>query len=748
MANTLVSTKFTAPPLHRRILPRPILSAQLENWDELKMILLQAPAGFGKTTLLLNWLKQCDAPSSWFTIDERDNNPSRFFSSLVRAIRNLSPQFAEKGDDPAGCDHSDPESSLFEVLNEADMMELSGVLVLDDFHHISDPEILKTFNYFLKNLPRRLCLILLTRNKPGLSLSRLRSSRLIREIKIENFRFSSEEVKQFFNVLNGYSLSKDEISVLSTQTEGWIGGLQLVALSLERCHSPSAFIERFSGCDRLISDYLIDEVLEQLPKEVENILLVSSILDRFCAGLCRSLIDTEPEGGVQDFLEKSNLFIEPLDEQRKWYRFHRLFRDLLVDRLKNKPEDEVLAVYNRAYLWHRNEGLYEDAIRYALVCKSPEQVVSIIREIRYTATNWTGEMYRLKEWLAGMADELWQNSPPLAVLKGFANLDLGKVIRARQVLDRLLSFPNLSPGDDENCKQRKVLQGKIAALSATLVCHREADPLKTLEYTGEALKELPEDYPGDRAVAYFHQAYASIQLGKLDDARRSLDQHKSLSSDIKSLFGIILNEIGNGAYFHAKEEYGQALCHLEKARQLGCEYGVINTSPFSTLPARIALIHLKQDEMRKALDFACDRDGLKKKDEFIDSILFRHAAAIQIFCAAEEYASAREILKDTEQLCKSVLHYKVIAGRVSSLSDFISASEKNYRDDGSRENLLTDREVQILPYLVQGMEYAEIAVQLNISVNTLKYHLKNIYSKLNAENRTQAIYLAKEIGLL
>ena len=332
----------------------------------------------------------------------------------------------------------------------------------------------------MKNLPTGLCLVLLTRNKSGLSLSRLRSSRLVKEIEIENFRFSSEEVKQFFNVLNDYSLSEDELSILSSQTEGWIGGLQLVALSLEKCRKPSEFIERFSGCDRLISDYLMDEVLEQMSKEIQNLLLVSSIPDRFCADLCRSLVDSEPAGGVQDFLEKSNLFIEPMDEQRKWYRFHRLFRDLLLKRLQEKTENEILEVYHRAYLWHRNVGLYEDAIRYALICKSSEQVVSIIREIGYTATNWTGEMSRLKEWLADMPDELWQKSTPLAVLKGFANLDLGKVILARQVLDRLLqSFPDTSMISENSGRQKKILQGKIAALSATLVCHREVDPHKS-----------------------------------------------------------------------------------------------------------------------------------------------------------------------------------------------------------------------------------------------------------------------------
>lgn len=739
MPETLVSTKFIAPPLHRRILPRPNLSAKLENWAEHNLILVQAPAGFGKTTLLVNWLNKSAVTSSWFTIDERDNNPSRFIPALVRAIRNLSPRLAEKGEARISYDPFDPESPLLEVLNEADRMELSGVLILDDFHFISDPEILKTINYVLKNLPRGLCLILLTRNKPGLSLSRLRSSRQVKEIEIENFRFTSEEVKQLFNTINNYSLSEQELSVLSTQTEGWIGGLQLVALSLEKCSSPSAFIERFSGCDRLISDYLIDEVLEQLPEEVENLLLASSIPDRFCAGLCRSLVDAEPAGGVQNFLEKSSLFIEPLDEQRKWYRFHRLFRDLLMERLKEKPEAELQDAYNRAYLWHRNEGMFEDAIRFAIVCKSPEQIAGIIREIGYTATNWKGEMYRLKEWLADMPDELWRKSAALAVLKGFANLDLGKVVRARRVLDNLL---------EEDQKQDGILQGKIAALNATLVCHREADPEKTLEYTEKALKNLPDEYPGDLAVAFFHQAWALIQLGRLDEARSFLDRHQSLSREMNSLFSIILNEIGIGACYHAGGDPQQALSHFENAYELGCEYGAINSSPFSTLRARIALIHLEQNEMKKALEYARDPDALKKKEEFIDSILFRHEAAARILCASKDFSAARELLKETELLCSSALHYKTVAGRIASLTDFISAAENKPGKERIRDNLLTSREEDILPFLVQGLEYAEIAEHLDISVNTLKYHLKNIYSKLNAENRTQAVYAAKKLDLL
>ena len=208
-----------------------------------------------------------------------------------------------------------------------------------------------------------------------------------------------------------------------------------------------------------------------------------------------------------------------------------------------------------------------------------------------------------------------------------------------------------------------------------------------------------------------------------------------------------MNEIGNGAYFYASEEYEQAFSHLDKAKRLGCEYGAINTSPFSTLPARIALIHLKQNEMKKALVFARDRGALMKQDEFIDSILFRHDAAVQILCAAGDFKAARETLKLTEQLCNSVLYHNTVAGRLSSLTAFISACEKKNRKGEDRDNLLTSREEDILPFLVQGLEYVEIADQLGISVNTLKYHLKNIYSKLNAENRTQAVFLAKELGL-
>lgn len=898
MLQTLIATKLHVPSPRREIVPRPALLKKLADWQDLRLIVLCAPAGFGKTTLAVSWLEQSAIPVSWLTLDERDNDLYRFVSYLIRALQRFDPAIgvlASKQLD--ALDSFDLDLVFSEIINDIESLKISGVLVLDDFHFITEPEILTCISFMLKNLPSGFCLTVLTRNEPNIAISRLRSALQVRELGIDDFRFSSSEVKSFFNDLKKFGLSQEEITIMGERTEGWVCGLQLLALSLDGNPQRTHFIERFSGCDRFVSDYLVDEVLAYQPEQVQELLLFSSIVDRFCADLCRELVDIEPEGGFQEFFENSNLFIEPLDNERKWYRFHHLFRDLLLVRFEKKPHKKCLEAYRKVYRWHWKNGFYEDALRYAIACENEEVVVRIIYDIGYSSNNWNADTMGIREWLVQLPDTLWQNSPELGILKAFANMNFGKLIEAERVAERLSGFLDSGRCDQE---RERVLQGRISALSAALTCHRHLDQKKVLDLTAHALKVLPEHCVADRCGALFHRALALIRVGELDEARSYLDWHYSNAQTLDSRFSDIISEVGRGYFHYEKGGLLMAELHYGNGYRLGCEHRMINTSPFTCLTAGLAQVYFERNELGEALHNVPDLDEMGRDDEYVDCVLIQHRTAIYIYCAARDFVSAWTVVSHSEKICQDE---KVIRDKITYSRAYISFCEgdvgqvRNWADEVATELMeeagrekeserlllaavwidqqkltqatvllqqleqiaqeqgrqgvlfqaqilrakllyqtgtqkqglellrttleltetegfvqlylfagepinemilrlaestkhtsapsldylqriiqgfmgspllvekaatkevrdlpvipelvsLTPREREILLVLVKGFEYSEMARMLDISKNTLKYHVKNIYSKLNVENRMKAVYIARQLGLL
>ncbi|MCB0065069.1 MAG: hypothetical protein KDE19_23255 [Caldilineaceae bacterium] len=390
MSTPILATKLYIPPPRPNAVLRPHLLERLneglrqnQNLGR-KLTLISAPAGFGKTTLISAWVAGFAQRVAWLSLDEGDNDPTRFLAYLVAALRTIAPRIGEGVLAVLQSPQPPPlESILTPLLNEITTIPDDFVLVLDDYHVIDAGGTLGAVDnalaFLLEHAPPQLHLVIVTREDPNLPLARLRARGQLTELRVTDLRFTAAEAAEFLNQVMGLTLSAEDIALLETRTEGWIVGLQLAAISIQGHQDASSFINAFSGRHHFVLDYLVEEVLLQQPASVQRFLLQTSILDRLCGPLCDALLlDTATSGQeMLEHIEQNNLFLVPLDNERRWYRYHHLFADLLRQRLYQSANssressidnDEgmgVAALHIRASAWYETNGLEIEAFAHA-----------------------------------------------------------------------------------------------------------------------------------------------------------------------------------------------------------------------------------------------------------------------------------------------------------------------------------------------------------------------------------------------
>jgi len=317
MASSILATKLYIPPPRTKIVLRPRLTEQLNEGLERKLTLISAPAGFGKTTLVSEWIAGCERPVVWFSLDEGDNDPSRFLTYLIAALQTIK---AEIGAGLLGALQSPQppsiESILTALLNEITTVQDNFVLVLDDYHLMDSKPVDDAITFLLEYLPPQMHLVIATREDPHLPLARLRARGQLTELRAADLRFTPSDAGEFINQVMGLTLSTEEIAALEIRTEGWIACLQLAAISMQGHQDATSFIQSFTGSHHFVLDYLIEEVLHQQPEDVQTFLLCTSILDRMCGSLCDAVLGSPSASGQEtlEFLQRANLFIVPLDD--------------------------------------------------------------------------------------------------------------------------------------------------------------------------------------------------------------------------------------------------------------------------------------------------------------------------------------------------------------------------------------------------------------------------------------------------
>jgi LuxR family maltose regulon positive regulatory protein len=553
MATPILATKLYIPPPRPNLVRRARLIARLNEGQQRKVTLVSAPAGFGKTTLLSEWLAGCEWPAAWLSLDQRDSDLARFLTYLVAALQTIEASVGARVPGSLQSPQLPPtESILTALLNDiASTITDDFVLVLDDYHVLDAPPIDRALAFLLEHLPPHLHLVIATRKDPAVSLARLRAQGQVTELRAADLRFTPAEAGAFLNEAMGLHLSEDEIAALESRTEGWIAGLQLAALSLQN-HDAASFITSFTGSNRFVMDYLVEEVLQGQPERVQTFLLRTSILDRLCGPLCDAVL-REPAGTGQhtlDYLERANLFIDPLDVERRWYRYHHLFAHLLRQRLwqsagtdgQDEAERDMSAeLHRRASAWYEDQGLSLEAFQHAAAAHDVERAVRLV-EGEGTPLLFRGAVTPVLHWLESLPKTALDARPALWVMYASALTMTGSLAAVEEKLQAAEAAMQGAEPDDTT----KDVLGQISAIRAMLAV--PANKLETIiAQSHRALEYLRPSNLASRTSVLWTLGFASFLQGDRAAARQAYTEAISLSHAADNFILYIGATIGLGA---------------------------------------------------------------------------------------------------------------------------------------------------------------------------------------------------------
>jgi LuxR family maltose regulon positive regulatory protein len=486
----LLMTKLSVPSVRPSLVPRLRLSERLEEGLGRKLTLLSAPAGFGKSTLLSSWIGELSddgRPTAWLSVDPGDNDPGRFWRYFVTAVERLQPGSGEPALALLGSPQAPPiEAILTTILNELGDLSADTVLVLDDYHLIESQAIHEALTFLIEHLPPRMHLIVATREDPPLPLSKLRARGEMAELRATDLRFTSEEAAMFLNRVMGLELSAEDIAELEGRTEGWVGGLQMAALAMRDRADISGFIASFKGSNRHVVDYLAEEVLGRQPEELQTFLLETSILDRMCAPLCNA-VTGHPDGQTAlERLEHANLFVILLDDERRWYRYHHLFVDVLRQRLHQARPDFVPELHRKACEWFEQQQLVTEAIHHALAAQDWKLAIRLI-EASGMAVVLSQQVHTVLGWIEEIPEERVRERPILctihAIALAYSNRPDAAEVRLQQA-ERCL-------GGNPTTDQARTILGQAAVIRA-VIARFSGDLERCVAMGRRALELLPQ----------------------------------------------------------------------------------------------------------------------------------------------------------------------------------------------------------------------------------------------------------------
>ena len=530
MSSPILLTKLFIPENRPELVSRSHLVDQLNNGLHRKLTLISAPAGFGKTTLVTNWLHSQEGDASpfligWLSLDEDDNDPVRFLTYLITALKRIpgleteigagALQMAQAPQPPS------PQTILTAIINEIAIITEKIVLVIDDYHLIDNQSVHDALSFLLENLPPQLHLVITTREDPPLQISRLRSRGQLNEFRAVHLRFSTAETEEFLNQIMGLGLSAQDITVLEKRTEGWIAGLQLAAISMQGRTDISNFIQSFTGSHHFVIDYLVEEVLKHQPEHIHDFLLKTSILDRLTGPLCDAITNQENGQATLEMLEHSNLFIIRLDSERQWYRYHHLFADLLRQRLRQTQLDNLPDLHIRASEWFNRQGMHREAIKHSLAVKDYEKAGKLIESVGIDFME-LGEHSTVVRWISSLPDKVIIRRPFLCVLQAWVMLYSGQIeIAESRLLDAENALEIQSHRDDQ--RDLETINGLIYSNRAYLA-FLKGQHAQTIKCAQKALEELPENTALFRTQTGIYLGVAYRYQGQLQEAFRTYNE--------------------------------------------------------------------------------------------------------------------------------------------------------------------------------------------------------------------------------
>jgi LuxR family maltose regulon positive regulatory protein len=516
---------------------RPRLVERLNAGLQGKLTLVSAPAGFGKTTLVIEWLNSTERVFTWLSLDENDNDPARFLTYLVAALQRVDPNTGQttqvmlQAPQPPS-----PETLLTNLINDVAAVSTPFVLVLDDYQLIDTPSIHQQLDFLLEHQPRSMHLCLVTRADPPLPLSRLRARNQMVEIRTDDLRFTMDEATAFLNQVMGLGLSAEDAAILEARTEGWIVGLQMAALSLQSQEDATGFIQAFSGSHHFVLDYLVGEVLDHQPQNVRKFLLHTSVLERMTGPLCDAVYSLEADVTIQDsgpiglatggqamleMLHRANLFVVPLDTERRWYRYHHLFAGLLRARLRQSLPELVNTLNVRASRWYEEQGLAPEAVHYALTAEDFDRAASLVEQNAMPAYQ-RGEIATLFNWIQALPEPVARRYPGICIWHSWLLALTGQWENVESLLENVEQ--HVRPGD--RSARTQSYRGGVALVRA-ITASRKGNVPAIIQQALLALEYLPQDNPFDRA----HRVTAGYLLGRGYVHRGDLAQAEQVFTD-------------------------------------------------------------------------------------------------------------------------------------------------------------------------------------------------------------------------
>jgi LuxR family transcriptional regulator, maltose regulon positive regulatory protein len=525
MTSPLLSTKLYIPSLRSSLVRRSRLIEELNQGMGCKLILISAAAGFGKTTLLSEWLHQAKMPVGWVSLDEGDNEPSRFWTYLIAALQQSHSEIGKSTLAMlSSTEATSFESFLIPLINDIANNKDDFILVLDDYHLITADCIHQALAFLLDYLPPQLHLAITSRQDPPLPLARLRARSQLTELRTADLQFSVTEADAFINQSMKLNLSQQQVETIQTRTEGWIAGLQLVGLSVRDVDDITTFIESLKGQERYILDYLVEEVLERQPQPMQSFLLRTSILSSMCGSLCEAVVGKNSSVDGREILEQlehRNLFIVPLDSYRNWYRYHHLFGELLRHQLNRIEPNHILEYHSRAAKWYEQNGFVIEAIEHAIAASEFNWAANLIEgEVR--TINSPLEYSLMLKWLEALPRELVWTRPWLSLAYGWALIFLSQPeasAAAVQNTECLLEKQqqDFSPTDTE------VIRGLIATAKGAYA-RQKGDMAEAIAFSEKALELLPQDDSPIRAMVLQNLGVTYFVTDNFEPAQRVLTE--------------------------------------------------------------------------------------------------------------------------------------------------------------------------------------------------------------------------------
>jgi LuxR family maltose regulon positive regulatory protein len=734
----LLWTKLVAPAPRADLLPRAGLRSLLQSSLQAKLCLVAAPAGSGKTTLLAQWRAVAGGGRvAWVSLEDGDNDPTRFWSYLVAALRTVEPEMGTVALEALRGPSVELERMVVpSLVNDLATMGAPLVLVLDDYHLITEAICHQTLGWFLDHLPAAVHVVVSTRLDPPLPLARMRARGELAELRVGELQFTGEEVAELLNGSMSLDLAAEDMARLAERTEGWAAGLVLAGLSLRDRPDSSGFIAAFSGGDRHVADYLVAEVLDRQPEELRTFLLRTSVLERLSGPLCDAVLDTRGSAELLRELEASNLFVVPLDDRRQWYRYHQLFADLLRLQLGTREPGLVPELHRRAAAWHQGNGNVDEAIAHASAAGDYTEAGTLIA--RRWAAHWLGgQRATVARWLDGLPEAAITAAPPVALITAWSRGFQGASKQDTEPWLAAAQDPSYAgPPPDGMSSQAFGAALARATLIFDDVGHSAAAARRALELAGGR--------PAESAWAGSALGQALYLSGRSAEARPPLED---LVSQVKASVQpyAVVTALAVLSLIAADQDDPDAVSLARAAVATADAHGV-SFEPLSGIVylalgralARQRELAEAEVQLGRALElFGVDSMGLHRILALLVLASVRHGR--------DDRPAARALVDQARELVEQSTDPGMLPTLLEQTEEALGSRPRRPMQAATP---LTERELAVLRLLPTRLSAREIGRELNVSVNTVRSQVQAIYRKLGISSRAEAVTRARQLGLL